>query len=317
MVLKMAKQFNRLTVKVYAWFAKPLNGSSGKSKGSFLMKGGEIPYKFKGIINVSIGKLEKFIELNRNDILDNIEDLRLRAESKHPDTKIAVTILKDDIGISRVVKGMRGALRHNIMNILHQKDISYCIPTSKERFQKSEELTYLNGEHLMGKCGENPCPIRQLFGILGEESPIKIWSDVIVQAKDKVAITNILPQKGLAFVHTSTEIRHASRRDKKTLQDFTEQYFSGEFQFYIEYTKDLPKWLIGLLVEGIFNLTNIGRGSNSGYGRLSIKEMTFEQVSLERTFGKESNGRMAILEEESTINKNDFLKECLEIWHNN
>jgi len=306
------KEFNRITVKVYAWFAKPLNSSSGTS--SFLMKGGEIPYLYQGRKNVSTSELEEFIQQNKDLIFDDINELRIKAEGKKPEAKIQISLLKKGQGSSRVVKGVRGALRHSIMGILHENGIAYCSPTQKEHFKGSGESTLLKGEHLMGSCGEKPCPVRQLFGMLREESSIRVWSDVVVQT-DK-PLESITTQKGLSFVHVSTENRHASRRDGKTLQDFSEQYFSGEFKFYVEFSKELPNWLLGLLLKGVLSITHLGGGSNSGYGRLEIKEVSFERISFSRTLGEETNGSITVHEEEHIVKQNQLLKEYVEAWKN-
>lgn len=305
------KEFNRLTVKVYAWFTKTLNGSNGKS--SYLMKGADVPYQFKGRSDIKVSELESFIQENKELLLDDISELRVKAKEKNEDTKIRVTYFKEGYGSSRVVKGIRGAIRHRIMDILYKKGIDYCIPTQKVQFTKSEESTLLDGEHLMGNCGENSCPIRQLFGMLGEKSPIRVWSDVLVQT-DKSS-ENVIAQKGLSFVHISTENRHASRRDCKVLQDFDEQYFSGEFNFYVEFSEELPDWLLGLLIEGILNITHLGGRSSSGYGRIEIKGLTYEHISFERKLGSETNGAIAIIEEEQTVNLNEQVAECLEAWN--
>jgi hypothetical protein len=276
------------------------------------MKGGEVPYQYQGKTNVKVSELEDFLLTHKNLILDDFIELRVKAEEKKKGAKIQINLVKEEHGSSRVVKGVRGAIRHSIMEILHGKGIGYCSPTMKEKFQGSGEPTLLDNEHLMGKCGENPCPIRQLFGLLGEKSPIRIWSDALIQT-DK-SLSKITPQKGLSFVHVSTETRHASRRDGKTLQDFSEQYFSGEFQFYIEFAKELPTWLLGMLIKGVLSMKHLGRGSNSGYGRLEIKDIAFERVTFERTLGAENNGKIAIVDEERIVPQNQFLQECLDAW---
>jgi hypothetical protein len=149
--------------------------------------------------------------------------------------------------------------------------------------------------------------------MLGEKSPIRVWSDVLVQT-DK-PLNKITEQKGISFIHVSTENRHQARRDGKTLQDFSEQYFSGEFKFFIEFS-GLPDWLLGLLIEGILDIRTLGRGVNSGYGRLEIKEVAFEEVSLNRRLGSENNGSIMIVEEERTENLNRKLSECVNTWKN-
>jgi hypothetical protein len=276
------------------------------------MKGGDVSYQFQGRTNVKVSELESFIQLNKELILDDVTELRAKAEGKKRDAKIQVTVLKEERGSSRVVKGVRGAIRHSIMKMLHQKGISYCSPTMKERFQGNNEPTLLENEHLMGACGETPCPIRQLFGMLGEKSPIRVWSDVLVQTEK--SLEKITPQKGLSFVHVSTENRHASRRDGKTLQDFSEQYFSGEVQFYVEFSDELPDWLLGLLVNGILSVHHLGGGSNSGYGRIEVKEIAYTQVTFERTLGTENNGAISINEEEHIVPQNHLLQEYLDAW---
>ncbi|MFW9921934.1 MAG: RAMP superfamily CRISPR-associated protein [Candidatus Thorarchaeota archaeon] len=290
---------------------KPLNSSSGTA--SYLMRGGEVAYQYLGKTNIPVKELEEFLLTQKDTVVDDPEVLREKAKGKSPETKISVTVKKEERGVSRVVKGVRGALRHSIMHILHQKGIPYCSPTMKEKFQGSEKSTLLEGEHLMGGCGEEPCPIRQLFGMLGEESPVRVWSDVIIQTERPSA--NIIPQKGLAFVHTSTENRHQARRDKKSLQDFSEQYFSGEFSYYVEFTKESLSWLIGLLVEGILGINHLGRGSNAGYGRVEIKSIAYEKVTVERKLGPENGeGKMIVIEEERTENLNNNLSKVREAW---
>jgi hypothetical protein len=305
------KQFTRLTVKVQAHFMKTLNSSSGKN--TYLMRGVEVPYKFRGKTDVKVSNFPEFITENKERILDDIKELTTKAKGKKPDSKIKISILKDTHGISRVVKGIRGALRHSILNILYEKGISYCSPTQKKQFQTGES-TLLDGEHLMDSCKDNPCPISRLFGTINKKSPIRVWSDLLVQAKEHLDLSNIISQKGITFVHISTENRHQARRDKKALQDFFEQHFSGEFQFYIEFSEELPEWLLGLLDQGILNLTTIGRGSNSGYGRFTINSVLCEQVLFERKLGAETNGRIAINEVEKTTNQNHKLQEWVNSW---
>jgi len=148
---------------------------------------------------------------------------------------------------------------------------------------------------------------------LGEESPIRVWSDTIIQM-DK-PVEKVTQQNGKSFVYVSTEIRHAARRDRKPLIDFSEQYFSGEFRFYVEFARELPEWLLGLLFEGILGIRQIGRGNNSGYGRVEIKDITFEQITFERKLGQECEGRIAIIEEEIAVNLNNKIEEYLAAWH--
>ncbi|MHA1125524.1 MAG: RAMP superfamily CRISPR-associated protein [Candidatus Heimdallarchaeota archaeon] len=306
----MKNEFKRITVKAQIWWGKPLNGTNGKK--SFLMKGGEVSYEYEGRAKVQVSKLEEFIKENKEKILDELEMVREKAGKKKPSESIYVTTLVEKSGTSRMIKGIRGAIRHRVMKILYEKNIDYCVPTQKKEFQGTKEPTLLDGEHLMDGCGENPCPIKQLFGTWNKESSIRVWSDVIVESE--TPIEKIRRKKGIAFGYSSMEERHAARRDRKTLQNFLEQYISSEFQFYIEYDKELPNWLIGLLLEGILSVSNLGNGRSAGYGRVEIKEIAFEKITFERKLGKETNGRIAIIEDEQIVSQNKKVEEYLTAW---
>ncbi|MBD3189109.1 MAG: hypothetical protein GF308_00615 [Candidatus Heimdallarchaeota archaeon] len=306
----VSRTFKRITITAQTWFAKPLNNSSGKK--TFLMRGGEMPYQYAGKTNVKVGELEDFIEENKERIISDLSAVRARAAKKSKDKQVAVKLLKEDYGITRMAKGLRGGIRHSIMELLYHAGIDYCSPTTKKAFG-SKEPTLLEREHLMGGCGDNPCPIRQLFGIMGEESVIRTWSDVLLETED-LSLERLVPQKGVAFIHASMEKRHAARRDKKVLQDFSEQYFGGTFNFYVEFSEDIPKWLLGLLVKGILGISHIGGGSNSGYGRMELQEITLEEISSKKVLGEEKDGKIAIVKEEQTEQKNELLQEALNAW---
>lgn len=91
-------------------------------------------------------------------------------------------------------------------------------------------------------------------------------------------------KKGFDVNSSANDFHHATRRDRKNLQDFSEHYFSGEFKFYVEFTKELPEWLFGLLVEGVLARANIGRGRTTGYGRVTVKDIAFEKVFFSRNW---------------------------------
>jgi len=303
-------EFRRITGRAEAWWLKPLNAMNGTTR--YLMRGGEVPYQYKGRVVVKAAEAEQFIAEHRARILEDLSDLQQKVREKNGKGQVQIQVIREELGTTRVVKGVRGALRHSIMTILHKHGISYCSPTRKEKFQGSDEPTLLEGEHLTGACKDEPCPVRQLFGMMGEESPIRVWSDVLIQT-DK-PLSKIIKQRGYAFVYVSTEKRHQARRDGKALQDFSEQYFSGEFQFYIEFSRKLPAWLLGLLVEGILGITAIGGGKNSGYSRVKITELQLEKVRWERALGEEKNGKLTILEREETTNSNKELVEGQKAW---
>lgn len=70
--------------------------------------------------------------------------------------------------------------------------------------------------------------------------------------------------------------------DGKSIQDFGERYFSGDFSFEIDVTR-CNKEQLGLLVDSVMNLQKFGRGFNSGYGRIQVKRFQLIKRSISRT----------------------------------
>ncbi|MFX0173149.1 MAG: hypothetical protein ACFE9L_14730, partial [Candidatus Hodarchaeota archaeon] len=135
------------------------------------------------------------------------------------------------------------------------------------------------GFHLLGACRTNgECLVHQIFGSKGTKSLISVSADPITSISQKSAVTKEQVQN----VHIATEKRICLSFDDKSIQDFRERYFSGYFTFEIDVTK-CNTIQLGLLIEAIMNLENFGRGFNTGYGRLKIKQFQLLERSVSRT----------------------------------
>ena len=177
-----------------------------------------------------------------------------------------------------LLKGLRGVVRHKIMDITQNVGMEVCHTTDKETDKHGNNLLP-PGFHLLGSCQENgECIVHQLFGSKTNEGIIRFRADPIANIPEKSAI---LPEK-VQRVHIATENRINLAYDKKSIQDFKERYFSGYFEFEIDVTKcTFPQ--IGLLIEAIMNLEQYGRGFNSGYGEIQIKKFQLLERHVNRS----------------------------------
>jgi len=128
---------------------------------------------------------------------------------------------------------------------------------------------------LLGTCKKDEeCIIHQIFGSKGHEGLISVYAEPISSIIHKSA----QPQSKIQNVHIATENRVCISFDGTSIQDFGERYFSGAFSFEIDVTRCNNEQL-GLLIEAVLNLEKLGRGYNSGYGHIQIKQLQL----LERT----------------------------------
>ncbi|MHA2299275.1 MAG: RAMP superfamily CRISPR-associated protein [Candidatus Hodarchaeales archaeon] len=177
------------------------------------------------------------------------------------------------------IKGIRGALRHSVMKICHDRDIDVCHTTNKKE-DKAGNSFLPKGFHLLGACLGNgdECVVHSIFGSMGNESKISVFAYPIAVIEHKSSETNGDIQK----VHLSTENRICKTFDGKIVQDFGERYFSGEFEFEVDVTKTS---LVerGLLIKAILNLRKLGRGYNAGYGHLKVISFQFLRREVKNT----------------------------------
>ncbi|MFX0053278.1 MAG: hypothetical protein ACFE8U_18530 [Candidatus Hermodarchaeota archaeon] len=216
--------------------------------------------------------------------------------------------IKSAIASTYFLKGLRGAVRHKIMEISQNLGLEVCHTTDKETDKHGNKLLP-EGFHLLGSCKENgECIIHQLFGSKSNEGIISFWANPISNITEKTAIVKDKVQR----VHISTENRISLTYDRRPAQDFKERYFSGNFKFEIDVTNcSLPQ--IGLLIEAIMNLEQYGRGFNSGYGKIEIKKFQLLERFVKRSpiWNDESFEIQEEMEESSL--KQEVL-DSLEAW---
>ncbi|MFQ5979250.1 MAG: RAMP superfamily CRISPR-associated protein [Candidatus Heimdallarchaeota archaeon] len=168
------------------------------------------------------------------------------------------------------IKGLRGALRHAVMEICHAAGLEICHTTDKEATKDGQSLLPA-GFHLLGACGKNGdrCVVNELFGSMNRESRITVYSDPIGSIPHKTSVAN-----GIQNVHIATENRICKTFDGKVAQDFGERYFSGAFTFEINLTH-CTSLQQGLLIQAAMALKRLGGGYNAGYGRLTVQQFQY------------------------------------------
>jgi hypothetical protein len=209
-----------------------------------------------------------------------------------------------------LLKGLRGAVRHKIMDIARQGGIEVCHTTDKETDKHGNSLLP-PGFHLLGSCQKNEeCFVHQLFGSKTNEGIISFKADPITHIPEKSAVL----QERLQRVHIATESRLNLTYDKKPIQDFKERYFSGDFQFEVDVTF-CTRPQLGLLIETIMNLEKYGRGVNSGYGLLQVKKFQLLERQVNR-IPTWKTGSFEIQEEIKEKSLKQEVYDCLEAWKN-
>jgi hypothetical protein len=175
------------------------------------------------------------------------------------------------------IKGLRGALRHAVMEICHAAGLEVCHTTDKEATKDGQSLLPA-GFHLLGDCSENSnrCVVHELFGSMNHESRIMVYSDPIGSIPHKTSVTN-----GIQNVHIATENRICKTFDGKVAQDFGERYFSGSFTFEIDLTHCTPLQQ-GLIIQATMALKRLGGGYNAGYGHLTVHQFQYLKRTMKR-----------------------------------
>jgi hypothetical protein len=207
-----------------------------------------------------------------------------------------------DEGKSYLVKGLRGLLNHSMMAIAKEQGIEVCHSSDKEETLSGDKLLP-EGFHLNGSCyPENECIRHRLMGSIQRPSRIK-FEPVIISSK---AEKNGFGHK----VHIATETRNSLvYGSKKSIQDFGERYFSGEFTVIIELLDDLASKELGFLLKALLYMPEIGLGGsiNNGSGKLELLEIFLQDVERSRIIGK--NGK--IIEDEKERNLWKQMEEAL------
>ena len=208
------------------------------------------------------------------------------------------------------IKGLRGAVRHQVMKICMENGLEVCHTSDKETDKYGNSLLP-QGFHLIGACKGNgeECIVHQVFGSKGNEGRISVCADPITSVSQTTAKT---PDK-LQNVHIATENRNVKSFNGKSIQDFGERYFSGEFTFEIDVT-ECTRTQLGLLIESVMNMRKLGRGFNSGYGHIQVKQFQL----LTRTIIREPewNGDSFVVKENiSESSEKKIVIEALKAWN--
>ena len=182
-----------------------------------------------------------------------------------------------------LIKGLRGLLRHSLMEICQQHGIEACHTSEKTHTQKGDPLIP-PGFHPTGTC-DPPCIIHQLFGSLTSPSKIKTWADPIANFQHKTHKT----EDPVQHLHIAIDRRMALSYDGKAIQHFQDRYFSGTFTIQTDVTKLTPVQL-GALVDTILNLQQLGADKASGYGHLTLKRLQLTHETTTKTTTKTKNG---------------------------
>ncbi|MFQ5979750.1 MAG: hypothetical protein ACE5OZ_16595 [Candidatus Heimdallarchaeota archaeon] len=179
------------------------------------------------------------------------------------------------------VKGLKGLVRHLLMELLDALGISGCHSTNRISFGKEERLTIPSDSnvHPLGACvkgkdktRKDGCLTYQIFGAMLEQSIIKFGPILIAQAngnKLPASATVIQPKRKVFFVHAATEARNVMTIEHKPIQEFREGYFDGDFILRIDVTQCRPEQ-IGALAEALFRAEELGGGKTAGYGQIAI-----------------------------------------------
>ncbi|MHA1215588.1 MAG: RAMP superfamily CRISPR-associated protein [Candidatus Hodarchaeales archaeon] len=195
-----------------------------------------------------------------------------------------------------MIKGLRGSLRHQVMECCKKHGLEVCHTSDKKTDQNGNSLLP-KGFHLQGTCSpEKECLVHAVFGSKQHKSKIRVSTKPIANVSHKSFQTKTQFQN----VHISTENRVVLTFDDRSIQDFGERYFSGEFEFEIDVTECTPTEL-GMLIEATMSMKKLGRGYNAGYGELTILKMHLVEVNSVLTPKLEENN-------DFTIEKHDIEK---------
>ncbi len=209
-----------------------------------------------------------------------------------------------------MIKGLRGSLRHQAMAICKAYGLEVCHSTDKESSREGQKLLP-EGFHLLGSCRKNgsSCILHQIFGSKGNEGKISVLSNPIACIKHRTFDSEI----DLQNVHIAMENRFNKTFDGISVQDFGERYFSGEFEFEINVSLCSPEE-IGLLIEVVMNFQKIGRGFNSGYGRVKVLKFQLKERKTNRIPVWDESDSFILKEEIIENASKEEVWEALEAW---
>lgn len=190
----------------------------------------------------------------------------------------------------RLIKGLKGWLRHKYMEYYQKKGIEVCYSSSKENF-KDRKIEIPKGFHLLGDCN-GKCPIYNIFGgvstkkdvsnELSRPSKIKVWANPIISEarfkSQKETVKKLLRTK-FNIVSFNVENGVALGQDDVSLQQFGKEFFSGNFEIFIDVKKLNEEELKNLLEILLTTNTQLGGSKTYGNGIINIKKIEYEEVN--------------------------------------
>jgi hypothetical protein len=253
-----------LKVTAYAHVVKTLNGSAPSSSHSYFLLLQPVEYSYQGYQG--------------------------SGDNRKP-------VIKYDTAKVYSLKGVKGAIRHASMKVATKYGLEMCHTSDKVEDKKKKGLIP-EGFHPLGSCQENgECLIHQVYGSKGKQSLFAVKALPITQINESTAEIPIQVQN----VIFKKENRVCLSYDKKSIQDFSESYFSGRFTFELTKLDQLSPLQLGFMLQSIAHLEQMGRGETANYGKIEIlnvelvertktKKLTqknghfiFEDVTTEKT----------------------------------
>lgn len=185
--------------------------------------------------------------------------------------------VKETTATAYHIKGLRGAIRHRVMAQCKERGLEVCHSSEKEADKEGNSFLP-DGFHLAGSCTENgECIVHSIFGSRGHRSKIRVSSIPIANISHKTYESDYKIQN----VQIATENRVNLSYEGKSIQNFGERYFAGEFEFEVDVTECTPSEL-GLLIETITYLQKLGRGYNAGYAEIVTKSLNLVERTVTR-----------------------------------
>ncbi|MFX0092117.1 MAG: RAMP superfamily CRISPR-associated protein [Candidatus Hodarchaeota archaeon] len=209
------------------------------------------------------------------------------------------------------IKGLRGAVRHAVMNVCYNQGLEVCHSSDKKEDKEKRSLIP-QGFHVLGECvngsRKEECITHAIFGSKGHEGKLRVFTYPIANVKHKTTQFSV----GVQSVQLATENRVCMSFDNRPIQDFKEKYFSGEFTFELDVTK-LNATERGLIIDSLMVLEKLGRGFNAGYGLVKVQEFQLVKRVVKRVPVMEGD-KFIIHEDiaEEPLTKEVF--EAMEAW---
>lgn len=189
----------------------------------------------------------------------------------------------------RMIKGLKGWLRHKYMEYYLNKGTEVCYSSSKEAF-KDRKLEIPKGFHLLGDC-EGKCPIYLIFGgvsakkgkssELSKTSRMVIWANPVISRKRFNSQSEEIRKKLTERFNIMTfnvENGLVVGINDESLQNFGKEFVSGEFDIFIDVTKLNDEEFKTLLEVLLTTKNQLGGNKTYGNGKIEIKKIIYENV---------------------------------------